>query len=148
MAGDLVCTTAGDHMEALLAAHGSGAVAMSSERGERLLLVDIGGATTKLAIVHDGAVELTAALSVGGRLIAIDRDDRIVRLDRAGALHAARAGFAWKRGDRIAPSDLAAVGEAMADRVADAITALVRGMNAPDDGTDLLTALAVGCGGD
>ena len=139
MAGDLVCATAGDHMEALLAAHGSGAVAMSSERGERLLLVDIGGATTKLGIVHDGAVESTAALSVGGRLIAIDRDDRIVRLDHAGALHAARAGFAWKRGDRIAPSDLVSVGEAMADRVADAITALVRGTSAPDDGTDLLT---------
>jgi ethanolamine utilization protein EutA len=132
MAGDLVCTAAGDHIEALLAGHGSGAVAISGERGERLLLVDIGGATTKLAIVCGGVIEATAALAVGGRLIAIDRENRIVRLDRMGALHAAEAGFDWVRGERITSVDLASVGTAMADRVADAIEAAIGGEGAPD----------------
>ena len=138
MAGDLVCAVAGDHMEALLAAHGSGAVAMSKVRGGRLLLVDIGGGSTKLAIVRDGAVEATAALSVGGRLIVIDRQDQIVRLDRAGRLHARNAGFTWTVGDRISPTDLAAVGAAMADRVADAIAAIVQGGAVPEGMAELL----------
>ena len=138
MAGDLVCAAAGDDLEALLAAHGSGAVAMSAASGERLLLVDIGGATTKFAIVCEGLVETTAALSVGGRLIAIDRDDRIVRLDRRGARHAADVGFAWTPGDRIAPSDLALVGVAMAERVAAAIEALVKRERLPVGLADLM----------
>ncbi len=54
-AGDLVCKTAGHHMEAMLAAYGSGAVRMSHERGLRLLNVDIGGGTTKLTLVDGGA---------------------------------------------------------------------------------------------
>jgi ethanolamine utilization protein EutA len=127
MAGDLVCTVAGHHMEALLAAHGSGAVAMSRVRDGRVLLVDIGGGTTKFAIVRDGRVEATAALAVGGRLIVIDRKDQIVRLERAGRLHARCAGHDLSLGDDIAMADLAAIGGAMADCVAEAIEAMVHG---------------------
>ena len=139
MAGDLVCAVAGDHMEALLAAYGSGAVKMSREGGgRRLLLVDIGGATAKLAIVRGGDVEATAALAIGGRLIVIDRENRIVRLDRAGRGHAKAAGFDWNLGDRIAPADLATVGEGMAERLADAIMAIVAGGPASVAVPDLL----------
>jgi len=139
MAGDLVCAVAGDHMEALLAAHGSGAVALSREGGgRRLLLVDIGGATAKLAIVHEGHVEATAALAIGGRLIAIDREDRIVRLDPAGLRHAEAAGFRWNHGDRIAPAALAAVGMRMAQWLGGAIAAVMAGDEAPADAADLL----------
>ena len=139
MAGDLVCAVAGDHMEALLAAYGSGAVEMSREGGGlRLLLVDIGGATAKLAIVQDGHVEATAALAIGGRLIVIDRGNRIVRLDPAGLRHAGAAGFDWAVGDAIAPADLAAVGESMARRLTDAIMAIVAGDPVPAAVSDLL----------
>jgi ethanolamine utilization protein EutA len=49
--GELVCASAGDHMEAMLAAHGSGAVAASAKgAGKRILNIDIGGATTKFAV--------------------------------------------------------------------------------------------------
>ena len=68
-AGDLVCKSAGHHMEAMLAAYGSGAVRMSHERGLRLLNVDIGGGTTKLTLVDDGRITATAAFHVGGRLM-------------------------------------------------------------------------------
>ncbi len=47
--GDLVCATAGHHMESMLAAYGSGAALSSSENGIRILNLDIGGGTTKLA---------------------------------------------------------------------------------------------------
>src|SRR5262249_60061694 len=42
--GKLVCASAGHNLEAILAAHGSGAVALSRARRERLLHVDSGGA--------------------------------------------------------------------------------------------------------
>ena len=66
--GAFVCASAGHHLEAILAAHGSGVVRMSRERpGETFLHVDVGGGTTKLAVVRDGAVGGVAALEAGGR---------------------------------------------------------------------------------
>ena len=50
--GEFVCATAGHHMEAMLAAYGSGAARASYDLGKRLLNIDIGGGTTKLAIVE------------------------------------------------------------------------------------------------
>src|SRR3954463_1851108 len=50
--GDFVTATAGHHMESMLAAYGSGASKVSYEQGKRILNVDIGGGTTKLAIVE------------------------------------------------------------------------------------------------
>jgi ethanolamine utilization protein EutA len=54
--GELVCATAGHHMEAMLAAHGSGAVQASYDRGERILNIDIGGGTTKLSVIDKGKI--------------------------------------------------------------------------------------------
>ena len=82
IAGDFVCTTAGPRLEAIIAAHGSGAVARSrAAPGEQVLSIDIGGGTTKFALIVDGVVRQTAAISVGGRL---DRPRRRAR-DAAGA---------------------------------------------------------------
>lgn len=66
--GRFVCATAGHNLEAILAAHGSGAVALSRTHSEPMLHVDAGGGTTKLAIVRQGAVLATAALAVGARV--------------------------------------------------------------------------------
>jgi len=114
-AGDLVTATAGHHMEAMLAAYGSGAAKASYDRGQRLLNIDIGGGTTKLAVVDRGRVEVTAAVHIGGRLQVVDEQDRIVRLDPAGRHHAGRAGFAWQLGDAARPDQIEAVAEVMAD---------------------------------
>jgi ethanolamine utilization protein EutA len=66
--GGFVCASAGHNLEAILAAHGSGAVRMSRERPRRTFLhVDVGGGTTKLALARDGAVVGVAALEAGGR---------------------------------------------------------------------------------
>src|SRR6516162_11543760 len=54
--GDFVCATAGHHMESMLAAYGSGAATISSQDHKRILNIDIGGGTTKLAVVEAGKV--------------------------------------------------------------------------------------------
>jgi ethanolamine utilization protein EutA len=66
--GRFVCATAGHHLEALLAAHGSGAVAQSRTAG-LVLNIDIGGGTTKFAICRAGQVTETAAIDLGARRI-------------------------------------------------------------------------------
>lgn len=120
-AGDLVCASAGHNMEAMLAAHGSGAVQRSAEEGTTILNVDIGGGTTKIAVIERGTVVATGAIHVGGRLLAIDEQGTIIRLEDGGRGHAIRSGFDWGLGQRIDPEDLAVVGREMAERLDRAI---------------------------
>ncbi len=121
--GDIVSASAGHHMEARLAAHGSGAAPRSAEFGQRYLNIDIGGATTKLAICDGGRVIVTAALAIGGRLVATDSTDQIVRLEPSGEMHAARAGMTWTASGTAPWSERKAVGVRMADDLIAALTA-------------------------
>ncbi len=66
-AGKFVCTSAGHHMECLLGAHGSGAVKLSAERQKTILNVDIGGGTTKLALIRNGEIAEWGVVEVGAR---------------------------------------------------------------------------------
>src|SRR6266581_3978210 len=93
--GEFVCATAGHHMESLLAAFGSGASRVSHAENKRILNIDIGGGTTKLALVEKGQVTATAAVHIGGRLQVVDEARKITRLDPAGRYHARQAGFSW-----------------------------------------------------
>jgi ethanolamine utilization protein EutA len=120
--GEFVCATAGHHMEAMLAAYGSGAAKASHDLGKRLLNIDIGGGTTKLAIVEGGAVIATAAIHIGGRLQVTGEDGRITRLDPAGRHHAHEAGFHWHGGDVVDPRQLDDVAALMARTLADALS--------------------------
>src|SRR5680860_1198495 len=61
-------------------AHGSGAVGDSRGQPEVRLHVDIGGGTSKLALIADGAVLGAAVVAVGGRLVALD-GRRVVRIE-------------------------------------------------------------------
>jgi ethanolamine utilization protein EutA len=121
--GDFVCATAGHHMESMLAAYGSGAATVSSAEGKRILNIDIGGGTTKLAVVEHGKVVATAAVHIGGRLQVVDHDGLIARLDPAGKYHARRAGFAWSHGDIAHAADLDKVADGMADALVAALAA-------------------------
>src|ERR1700745_4350838 len=99
--GEFVCATAGHHMESMLAAYGSGASRVSNAETKRILNIDIGGGTTKLALVEKGHVIATAAFHVGGRLQVVDDKGTIARLDPAGRYHARQAGFDWHKGNVI-----------------------------------------------
>ena len=96
-AGKFVCASAGHHMECQMAAHGSGAVALSRGHGATLLNVDIGGGTTKFALIEKGRIVATTAIAVGGRLIVEDAKAGLTRIEesgaggRRGARHRARA---------------------------------------------------------
>jgi ethanolamine utilization protein EutA len=120
--GDFVTATAGHHMESMLAAYGSGASKLSYDQSKRILNVDIGGGTTKLGIVENGDVTVTAALHIGGRLQVVDDIGRLVRLDPAGKFHARQAGFFWSRGDVLSPAQLDKVAASMADLLVAALT--------------------------
>jgi ethanolamine utilization protein EutA len=121
-AGDLVCASAGHHMEAMLAAHGSGATLTSHDRRARILNVDIGGGTTKLALIADGRVLATAAFHVGGRLIAVD-GDTVTRLEPGGRRLAASVGVDLALRGRATAAEL----DTIAAEMADAVIAAVRG---------------------
>jgi ethanolamine utilization protein EutA len=80
-AGKFVCASAGHHMECQMAAHGSGAIALSRGHNATLLNVDIGGGTTKFALVEAGRILATSAMAVGGRLIVEDETKRLTRIE-------------------------------------------------------------------
>jgi len=120
--GEFVCATAGHHMESLLAAYGSGAAKASHDLGKTLLNIDIGGGTTKLALVEDGKVLHTAAIHIGGRLAVVDDRGRLTRLDPAGRHLALQAGFDWSLGRLITSDELDRVAEWMAEALVAALT--------------------------
>jgi ethanolamine utilization protein EutA len=92
-AGKFVCATAGHKLECVLAAHGSGAVRLSKERSACILHVDIGGGTTKLALIKDGQILSVAAFAVGGRLLAQDQSGQWTRIDDSARLVAEDLGL-------------------------------------------------------
>src|SRR6185503_15357058 len=121
MGGEFVCATAGHHMEAMLAAYGSGAAKVSHDRGVRVLNVDIGGGTTKLALIEHGRVLETAAIHVGGRLLVAGADGRITRLDPQGRELARQAGFDLVLGKKIGSPELDELAAWMAEALCRAI---------------------------
>lgn len=92
-AGKFVCATAGHKLESTLAAHGSGAVAISKQRDACVLHIDIGGGTTKLALIDKGKIRGVAAFAVGGRLLATDSYGAWTRVDDSARLVAEELGL-------------------------------------------------------
>lgn len=119
--GKFVCASAGHNLEALMAAHGSGAVALSREEHKTFLNVDIGGGTTKLALVHGGRMLHTAAVAVGGRLIAFGDDGGLVRIEEPGRLIAAAAGVALELGKVLDDTEIERLVAAMVDVLVQAV---------------------------
>ena len=119
--GEFVCATAGHHMESMLAAYGSGAAKVSHDQDLHLLNIDIGGGTTKLALVEHGRVTGSAAIHVGGRLLVVDGDGRITRLDPQGQLLAKRAGLELKLNEIVSPADLDRMAACMAELLIESI---------------------------
>src|SRR5829696_8682532 len=83
-AGKLVAVSAGDSLETVMAAYGSGAAARSIRDNAVVMNVDVGGGTSKIAVCAEGKVMQVTAVDVGARLIVTDEAGRIVRLEEAG----------------------------------------------------------------
>lgn len=119
--GDFVTATAGNHMEAMLAAYGSGAAKASHDAKARIMNIDIGGGTTKLALCDSGRVIWTGALHIGGRLIATE-NNLASRVDPAGRHHAKLAGYDLSVGDAVTAEDMAKIAGSMSDLLVKSIT--------------------------
>jgi ethanolamine utilization protein EutA len=105
--GKFVCASAGHHMECQMAAHGSGAVKLSKVHGKTLLNVDIGGGTTKLALIRDGELLATVAIAVGGRLLVEESGKGLTRIEEPVLEVAKSLGIALKPGAALSAKDRA-----------------------------------------
>ncbi|MFW9855141.1 MAG: ethanolamine ammonia-lyase reactivating factor EutA [Candidatus Thorarchaeota archaeon] len=83
--GRFVAASAGPNFEAIISAYGSGAVEFSRSSGTRLIHTDVGGGTSNIAVIEAGEILATACINVGGRLIVVNENNEIVRLEPAGA---------------------------------------------------------------
>lgn len=114
--GRFVCASAGHNLEALLAAHGSGSVVRSAG-GETVLNVDVGGGTTKFALCRAGQIMATAAIWGGARLLVLDEDGRVVRVESPMKPMADGLGLEIEPGGRINRSEQEALADAIAERI-------------------------------
>jgi ethanolamine utilization protein EutA len=133
-AGKFVAVSAGDGLEATMAAHGSGAVAHSAKIGGVVLNVDIGGGTSKFALCNNGKVQEVSAMDIGARLLAFDKEGAVVRIEEAGRKHAGWAGFSVELGQKPTQENLRAMVGGMTDK----LLAMLKPQSVTDDIKGLL----------
>ncbi|HUZ67688.1 MAG TPA: ethanolamine ammonia-lyase reactivating factor EutA [Beijerinckiaceae bacterium] len=119
-AGKFVSVSAGDALEATLAAFGSGAAARSIRDGARVMNIDIGGGTSKIAVCEQGEVVDMTAVDIGARILAFDAEGRVTRLEEAGQRFAAEVGLDVEIGAKPDPAGVNRMIERMADRLIEA----------------------------
>ncbi len=119
-AGKFVAVSAGDGLEATMAAYGSGAVLRSARSDGLIINIDIGGGTTKLAHCRGGKVSQVTALDAGARLVVLDGDGRVTRLEPTGKAHADDVGVDVSVGTVPDAAALAAIADRMAERIVEA----------------------------
>src|SRR6266446_4024208 len=122
-AGKMVAVSAGDSLETVMAAYGSGAVARSIRDKTTVMNVDVGGGTSKIAVCADGKVVDLTAVDVGARLVCLDDSGRIMRVEEAGKRFGAELGIKLDLGAQLAPEAARALAAAMADRLYEAMRA-------------------------
>jgi ethanolamine utilization protein EutA len=137
-AGKFVCATAGHNLEAILASYGSGAVHMTYHEGGdfTVMNVDVGGGTCKIAIVQGGKVIDTCALEVGARLVAMDENGVINRLEDTALKIAKMAGINLSLGGIMSDDDKEKFSEVLCDAL---FEVLERGKLSPQVQSLLLT---------
>ena len=120
-AGKFVSVSAGDALEATLAAFGSGAAARSIRETARVMNVDIGGGTSKIAVCEHGDLLELTAVDIGARSVCFDTQGRVARIEPSGARFAAEAGLQLTLGAVLDPALLQHMVEKMADRLMQAV---------------------------
>jgi len=135
-AGKFVSVSAGDALEATLAAFGSGACARSIRESARVMNVDIGGGTSKIAVCEAGEIADLTAVDVGARIVSFDTEGRLARIEEAGRRFAAEVGLLLEIGGKPDARRLNAMVERMADRLFEAVS-----QRALDAGTAALLRL-------
>ena len=119
-AGKMVAVSAGDSLETVMAAHGSGAVARSIRDKATVMNIDVGGGTSKIAICCDGRVSGVTAVDVGARLVCLDAHGQVVRLEEAGRRFGAELALDLEVGRHLSPEGGRRLAALLADKLFEA----------------------------
>jgi ethanolamine utilization protein EutA len=138
-AGKLVAVSAGDSLETVMAAYGSGAAARSIRDECMVMNVDVGGGTSKIAVCADGKVIDIAAIDVGARLICLEPDGKITRVENAGGRYGQELGLDLQAGGMLTLDQ----GRALAGLMADKLFEAMRGGSPKLQGVSLLRTEAL-----
>lgn len=139
-AGKFVCASAGHPLECVLAAHGAGATAISRRTHKTVLNVDIGGGTTKFALIRNGEILGTCAVAVGGRLVVQAEDGTLVRIEDAARAVAASLGLDLQLGQRLEATER----ERLVGAFAEILVGLIRGEPAQGLAREMLLTAPLG----
>lgn len=120
-AGKFVAVSAGDALEATLAGFGSGAAARSIRESARVMNLDIGGGTCKVAVCEGGDVTDMTAIDIGARIVSFDAEGRVARVEEAGRRFAEEIGLRLDVGEIPNSRGLGKMAERMAERLFEAI---------------------------
>jgi ethanolamine utilization protein EutA len=120
--GRFVAATAGPNFESLIAAMGSGAATRSKDDSKTILSCDIGGGTSNIAISRNGEILSTSCVSVGGRLLGVDSEGKIWRIDEPAAKVMENLGLKYEIGDLISKADIERIAVKFAEILFEVIT--------------------------
>jgi ethanolamine utilization protein EutA len=96
--------------------------------------VDVGGGTSKIAVCADGKVIDISAVDVGARLVCLEPDGKITRVEDAGRRYGRELGFELKAGGMMTLDQ----GRALAGLMADKLFETMRGGSPKLQGVRLL----------
>lgn len=116
LAGDFVVTVAGPHVESMIAGRGSGAAAYSKRHYTTVTNIDIGGGSSNSAVFSQGEMLAAAAMSYGGRVLEINRENgRIRQISPPARVLLAHLGLRLEVGDAPDMPTLQRLAGCMAD---------------------------------
>jgi ethanolamine utilization protein EutA len=119
-AGKFVCASAGHQLEATVTAYGSGAI--DASRLGPVLNIDVGGGTSKLAYAAGGKLLGTAAVNVGGRLVATAADRTVERIEHAANVVARSLGIELQLGQPLTVEMERSLAGTLADCLAEVLS--------------------------
>ena len=134
--GKFVSAAAGVNLESLLSAMGSGIVVQSGHLRKNILHVDVGGGTSNMAIASMGQVLSTSCINVGGRLLGIDNEFKIWRIDGPTQFVMQELGMVYEIGDTIPEEDVRTI----AREYAKALVEVMRGPTTSTIAKELMMA--------
>jgi len=121
--GKFVSAAAGPNFESLLGAMGSGIVDITRKEQNTIMNIDVGGGTSNLAIASNGQVLSTSCINIGGRLLGIDENFKIWKIDEPSEFLMKELNMKYQLGDIIPEEDVRAI----AREYAKALVEVMRG---------------------
>jgi ethanolamine utilization protein EutA len=113
--GKFISVSAGDRLEATLAAYGSGALVNSRITGATVMNIDIGGGTTKITICMDGEIVDLTTINIGSRLLTWDTNFRITSIEVNAREIAGEQGFYPLIGEQVLAQELKNFSDCLAE---------------------------------